>query len=414
MTSAPEIHRLAAFTEDPAGGNPAGVVITDAELPAEEMQQVAAAVGYSETAFLSVPSTDRRRWRVRYFSPVAEVPFCGHATIASGVLLGQRFGTGDYHLDTASGAVRLAVERRDGRLTATLTSVQPVVETATAELVAEVLDACGLERGQLDAAYAPAIANAGAGHLLLVLRDRSVLGQLSYDFDRLREAMLRQALTTVAYLWPDPTGGWHARNLFPVGGVVEDPATGAAAAAFGASLRASGAITPPTSFEIRQGEDLGRPSRLRVTVPAGDGGIEVTGTAVALETPDRRRVRSGSPYEEAFGFSRALRVGDTVYVSGTGPVWPDGSCDPDAATQARRCFEIVAAALAAIGGSLADVVRTRMYVTDAAVADAVGRVHGEVFGMIRPAATLVVVSALVDPRWWVEVEAEAHVPWEDG
>ena len=123
----------------------------------------------------------------------------------------------------------------------------------------------------------------------------------------------------------------------------------------------------------------------------------------------RKRVSSGSPFEAAIGFSRAIRVDDRVVVSGTAPVWPDGSCPPDAETQARRCLEILAAALADAGAELADVVRTRMFVTDLADADAVGRVHGAVFGDVRPAATMVVVAGLLDPRWKVEIEAEAIV-----
>jgi enamine deaminase RidA (YjgF/YER057c/UK114 family) len=122
---------------------------------------------------------------------------------------------------------------------------------------------------------------------------------------------------------------------------------------------------------------------------------------------DRRRASSGSPYEPTVGFSRAVRVGDRVIVSGTAPVWPDGSCPPDVETQARRCFEIIATALDQLGAGLDDVVRTRMFLTDAAQADAVGRVHGELFAVTRPAATMVVVSGLLDPRWLVEVEAEA-------
>jgi len=121
----------------------------------------------------------------------------------------------------------------------------------------------------------------------------------------------------------------------------------------------------------------------------------------------RRRVRSGSPYEGRYGFSRAVRTGDRVVVAGTAPVWPDGSCDPDPAAQARRCLAIVGRALADAGARIDDVVRTRVYLTDAADADAVGAVHGEVFRDARPAATMVVVAGLLDPRWKVEVEAEA-------
>ncbi len=123
----------------------------------------------------------------------------------------------------------------------------------------------------------------------------------------------------------------------------------------------------------------------------------------------RQRVASDSPYEALYGFSRAVRLGDRVLVSGTAPIWSDGSCPPDAATQAHRCLEIIVAALAKAGARPEQVVRTRVYLTDAADAEAVGRVHGSVFGGIRPASTFVVVAALVDPRWRVEIEAEAIV-----
>ena len=122
---------------------------------------------------------------------------------------------------------------------------------------------------------------------------------------------------------------------------------------------------------------------------------------------DRRTVSSGSPYEPVMGYSRAVRIGDRVIVAGTAPIWPDGSCDPDPAAQARRCLEIILAALAEAGAAASDVVRTRMFVTDAAYADEVGRVHGEVFAAVRPASTMVAVAALIDPRWKVEIEAEA-------
>lgn len=122
---------------------------------------------------------------------------------------------------------------------------------------------------------------------------------------------------------------------------------------------------------------------------------------------DRRRISSGSPHEPVIGFSRAVRVGDRVLVSGTAPIWPDGSCDPDPEVQARRCFEIIVEALEQAGAGREHVVRTRMYVTDPADTEAVGRAHRIFFGEVRPAATMVVVAALVDERWKVEVEAEA-------
>jgi enamine deaminase RidA (YjgF/YER057c/UK114 family) len=127
---------------------------------------------------------------------------------------------------------------------------------------------------------------------------------------------------------------------------------------------------------------------------------------------DRQRVVSGSPFEPSVGFSRAVRVGDRVIVSGTGPVVPGGTCPTDPAAQTIRCFEIVAAALAEVGASLDDVVRTRLYLTNVADADAVGGVHRELFGDVRPAATMIVVAGLLDAAWKVEVEAEAVV--DDG
>ena len=122
---------------------------------------------------------------------------------------------------------------------------------------------------------------------------------------------------------------------------------------------------------------------------------------------ERRRVSSGSPWEDRFRFSRAVRVGERVLVSGTAPIWPDGSCDSDPRAQARRCLELIVAALREAGAGPEHVVRTRMYVTSAEVADAVGRVHAEFFSQARPAATMVVVGGLLDPRWHVEIEAEA-------
>ncbi len=126
---------------------------------------------------------------------------------------------------------------------------------------------------------------------------------------------------------------------------------------------------------------------------------------------ERIAVSSGSPFEGTIGFSRALRVGDRVAVSGTAPIAADGSvaAPGDAYGQMRRCLEIVAAALEEAGAVLADVQRTRIYLTDAGAWEGVGRAHAEAFGRVRPASTFVVVAALLDPAWLVEVEADAVV-----
>jgi enamine deaminase RidA (YjgF/YER057c/UK114 family) len=124
---------------------------------------------------------------------------------------------------------------------------------------------------------------------------------------------------------------------------------------------------------------------------------------------ERRLIASGSPFEATVGFSRAVRVGDRVVVSGTAPIWPDGSCDPDPEKQALRCLEIIGEALREAGSGFEDVIRTRMFITDAGDSEAIGRAHSSVFGEIRPAAAMVVVAGLLDPRWKVEIEAEAVV-----
>ncbi|MCC7075591.1 MAG: RidA family protein [Acidimicrobiia bacterium] len=124
----------------------------------------------------------------------------------------------------------------------------------------------------------------------------------------------------------------------------------------------------------------------------------------------RSRIGSGSPYEDRYGFSRAVRVGRVVEVAGTAPIWPDGSCDPNPKAQAERCLEIILEAVAQAGGGPEDVVRTRMFVTTPDVADEVGEAHAEVFGSVRPATSMVVVAGLLDPRWFVEIEATALLP----
>lgn len=281
----PELLRLAAFTLDPAGGNPAGVWIGDALPEPTEMLRIAAEVGFSETAFLAPDGTGRPdAYRVRYFSPAAEVPFCGHATIASGVALAER-STADRFLLTANdGMVTVDVAHgNDGHPRATLTSVAPRVRPAEPELLAAALRTLGWITDELDPALPPAVGYAGASHLIIAAAAYERLQHLDYDFDRLRAIMLEADLTTVQLVWREAPDHFRARDPFPVGNVVEDPATGAAAAALGAYLRWRGELVPPARFTITQGVEMGRPSLIEVDVPDADGGIRVTGTAVSLD-----------------------------------------------------------------------------------------------------------------------------------
>lgn len=275
-----QLYRLAAFSSNPAGGNPAGVWVGDALPTPEDMQRIATEVGYSETAFIA-PTTSEHR-TIRYYSPLAEVSFCGHATIASAVMLGRLSGTGRYQLDTAVGLVPVRVDDEEGELQATLTSVTPEQKPASPALVNEILDLLHWSPDDLDSTLPPALIYGGAWHVVLAAGSLTRLDRLTYDFDPLKALMLREGLTTIQLVYRESDDVFHARNPFPVGGVVEDPATGAAAAALGGYLRAIGLMPVPGQFLIRQGEAMGRPSLLHVEVPVY-GGILVSGTAVQIE-----------------------------------------------------------------------------------------------------------------------------------
>ncbi|MGV9557371.1 PhzF family phenazine biosynthesis isomerase [Streptomyces sp. NPDC003401] len=280
-----EVLRYAAFTSDPAGGNPAGVVLDADGLDDAAMLAVAARVGYSETAFVT-GRTGRdeasRRFGVRYFSPLAEVAFCGHATLALAVALAERTGPGEILLDTAAGEIPVTVEADDGALRATLTSVATRSRPAGNGELAETLEALGWAAGDLDPALPPHVAFGGNDHLVLAAASRERLASLAYDFDGLADVMRRYGWTTVTLVWRETPERFHVRNPFPVGGVVEDPATGAAAAAFGGYLRTLGLVTAPTRIALRQGEDMGRPGDLLVDVDPRTTRTRVTGQAVRM------------------------------------------------------------------------------------------------------------------------------------
>jgi PhzF family phenazine biosynthesis protein len=278
-----EVLRYAAFTEDAGGGNPAGVVLDARALSREQMLDIAHTVGYSETAFLARREDTEDQFDVRYFSPEAEVPFCGHATIAAGVALADRHGAGTLVFHVSAGPVVVRTQLAPtGITTASLTSVDPHVEDASDQLLDLVLTTLRWPRSDLDPTLAPRVAYAGARHLILAAATRARLSALDYDFENLKTVMLGHDLTTVDLIWRERDDRYHARNPFPVGGVYEDPATGAAAAAFGGYLRSLGLVSPPQQVTILQGQEMGRPSLLVVDIPPGDGGITVTGTAVPI------------------------------------------------------------------------------------------------------------------------------------
>jgi len=278
-----EVLRYSAFTDTPAGGNPAGIVVDATGLDDWTMQAIAAEVGYSETAFLTVAGDDGRSFDVRYFAPSIEVPFCGHATIATGVALGERLGPGAFLLHAKSGDVPVdVVLEAGGRLRATLTSVEPKIEDLATDDLDELLAALNWSRNDLEPQLPPKVAYAGLWHPVLAAATRARLADLDYDFDRLRDRMAQRNWTTVQLVWRETPTVFHVRDPFAVGGVVEDPATGAAAAALGHYLREQKLITPPVTLTLHQGVDMGRPSLLIVDVDDADQRIRVGGHAVPI------------------------------------------------------------------------------------------------------------------------------------
>jgi len=270
------VQRYVAFSDRPEGGNPAGVVLEAAGLGDDQMLAIAAELGYSETAFLL--GTD-----IRYFSPLAEVPFCGHATIATAVALAERDGPGEIVLATASGPVPVTTRLDEaGRILATLTSVPARISDIAPEDLRELLASLGWDTTDLDPALPPRVGYAGAWHPVIAAATRQRLSALDYDFDRLATLMASREWTTIQLIWREAQTTFHSRNPFPPGGVVEDPATGAAAAALGAYLRDLQLVPLPTTVTVHQGEDLGRPGHLTVDIRADRAEIQVTGTAVAI------------------------------------------------------------------------------------------------------------------------------------
>ncbi len=270
------VAHIAAFSDGNAGGNPAGVVLCDVLPSAEEMQRLAAEVGYSETVF---SAREGDVWHSRYFAPEMEVPFCGHATIALGAVLALKQGDGVYKLRLNN--TQISVEgRRDGdRLTAALQSPPTLSRAADDEQIAAALDLFGYGADDLDPRLPPAQIHGGADHLVLAVRDRAALSAMRYDLATGQALMREHGWVTISLIHAETDRLFHARNPFAAGGVYEDPATGAAAAALAGYLRDLG-WPHEGSIEIVQGEDMGARSRLTADItPEKGASIRVSGAA---------------------------------------------------------------------------------------------------------------------------------------
>jgi PhzF family phenazine biosynthesis protein len=271
-----DMQRIAAFSQGATGGNPAGVVLCEALPPADRMLAIAAEVGYSETVF-AAPSENG--WRVRYFAPEIEVPFCGHATIALGAALALAHGDGTFTLQLNDASITVTGWRNNPALMAALQSPPTRSAPAPRELVEAALDLFSLTSADLDPRLPPVIAEAGARHLVLALTSRQKLAAMHYDLERGRRLMTAAGLVTISLIQAETDTRFHARNPFAAGGVYEDAATGAAAAALAGYLRDLG-WPHGGAIDIFQGEDMGVPSRLRAEITSEPGAsIRVSGAA---------------------------------------------------------------------------------------------------------------------------------------
>lgn len=270
-----DVQRIAAFSQGSNGGNPAGVVLCDSLPSADRMLAIAAAVGYSETVF-AAPLDDG--WRVRYFAPEMEVPFCGHATIALGAALALAHGDGTFALQLNDARITVSGSRTPA-LMAALQSPGTRSQPATIEMVDMALDLFAYTDADLDARLPPAIIEAGARHLVLALSSRQKLAAMRYDLEQGRRFMTAAGIVTISLVHAETSTRFHARNPFAAGGVYEDAATGAAAAALAGYLRDLG-WPHGGMIEILQGEDMGVPSRLIAEITSERGAsIRVSGAA---------------------------------------------------------------------------------------------------------------------------------------
>ncbi|MBN9221732.1 MAG: PhzF family phenazine biosynthesis protein [Mesorhizobium sp.] len=275
-----DVLKIAAFSDDNTGGNPAGVLIGDTLPEADEMQRIAAEVGFSETAFAT---REGDNWRVRYFSPESEVPFCGHATIALGAALVRQFGDGTFPLILNQANITVEGFRDGANIAAALQSPPTRSKPASPELVAEALALFGYSATDLDPAIAPALIHGGADHLVLALKSREALSAMRYDLKAGQVLMRREGLVTILLAHAETPRLFHTRNPFASGGVYEDPATGASTAAFAGYLRDLG-WPHGGAIDVVQGEDMGMRSRLQAQIgPEIGGSIRVSGTARMMD-----------------------------------------------------------------------------------------------------------------------------------
>lgn len=271
-----KVEKISAFSYNNEGGNPAGVVFCEKMLSDEEMLNIAKDVNYSETAFL-VKQDDS--FRIRYFSPTTEIAFCGHATIASGSSIGEKFGFGTYELILNDGKIQIEVGQNEGKSFTSISSMSTHSRDVEEDYINSIIEAFSFNADDLNKKHPIKIAFTGNNHLIIFLKDKQKLQEMKYDFPKVKTLMEQENIVTISILWEENKNLYHSRNAFAYGGFIEDPATGSAAIALGEYLRDQG-YKESGDIEILQGFDMDQPSQLFVSFSnIANSSIKVSGTS---------------------------------------------------------------------------------------------------------------------------------------
>jgi len=275
-----KVEKISAFSYKNEGGNPAGVYFSDEMLSDEEMLNIAKEVNYSETAFL-VKQNDS--FRIRYFSPETEIAFCGHATIASGSSIGEKFGLGTYELILNDGKIQIEVSQKNGESFTSISSMKTNSKDIDKCYINNIIEEFSFNKDDLNRDHPIKIAFSGNNHLIIFLKDKQKLQEMKYNFPKVKTLMEQENIVTISILWEENKNLYHSRNAFAYGGVIEDPATGSAAIALGEYLRDQG-YKKSGDIEILQGFDMGQPSQLFVSfTDIANSSIKVSGTSRVIK-----------------------------------------------------------------------------------------------------------------------------------
>jgi PhzF family phenazine biosynthesis protein len=270
-----KVERVSAFAYKNIGGNPAGVLILDEILSEKQMLEIAKEVNYSETAFLLKQDNS---FRIRYFSPETEIAFCGHATIASGFVLGQKFGLGIYDLVLNDDKIQIEVTKNNSKIFTSINSVKTYTYDIEEDYINNIIDAFSFSKNDLNEKYPIKVSFSGINNLILFVKNKKTFQEMKYDFEKVKELMINKNIVTINILWEENENLFHSRNAFAYGGVYEDPATGSAAISLGEYLRSMG-IKKSGEIEILQGFDMKQPSQLFVSFEETlNSSIKVLGT----------------------------------------------------------------------------------------------------------------------------------------